>query len=371
MLIKTNDNNNKTIEIKYVNIYDWVDKKFGIPIFQRLYVWKKETATPLMNDLLDIIHTTQKDLYYLDFIYYEEDGKIKLADGQQRLITLNILIKVINDIIDVEDMSIPKLKTFNIEYDIKEFNDKYQTFISDYPIAPFREIYIFYREDFIIPNITKLQQICDAIKNNIRVYMKKCLTSDDAFEIFSSINNGGKGLKKDEVMKTAINQYSTIYNIPIKYTKNSLTDIITSYYKYKTDDTAGNFTNLSIMTFIRNYITINKNEFKIFVDTYNALKNLESNPFYDIFGFIGRTSLRDILNILVLEGIDISSTDYIEKVIIPLCLLSINMSLKRAIEVQSNKSKEFDDDINKLYNEKYDLENKIDEILEEHYWLKY
>lgn len=328
MLIKTNNERNKTIEIEYIKLYDWINKKFGIPIFQRLYVWKKDTAEPLMNDLLTIIHESNKDLYYLDFIYYEEDGKIKLADGQQRLITLNILIQVINDVIDSEDLPISKLDLFDITYDIADFNAKYQTSFFSYPTAPFKEVYLFYRDEFIIPNKNHITKIIYAIKNNICVYMKKCLTSDDAFEIFSNINNGGKGLKKDEVMKTAINQYSEVYGVPISYTNKSLTDIITSYYKYKTNDTAGNFSNLSIMTFIKDYITKDKTSFVNFVDTYKSLKNLDKNPFYSIFNFIGRTSLIDVLNILALEGIDITAnTEYIEKVIIPLCLVSINMSL--------------------------------------------
>ena len=43
--------------------------------------------------------------------------------------------------------------------------------------------------------------------------MKKCSTSDDAFEIFSNINNGGKGLKKDEVMKCNMNIYEKYVSV--------------------------------------------------------------------------------------------------------------------------------------------------------------
>lgn len=286
MLIQTNNEVNKTIEVEYIKLYDWVNKKFGIPIFQRLYVWKKDTAEPLMNDLLTIVNESDKDLYYLDFIYYEEEGKIKLADGQQRLITLNILIQVINDVIDQEKLPISKMSIFDITYDIADFDSKYKSSFQKYPRAPFKEVYLFYKDEFIEPNKQIIPPIIEAIKNNICVYMKKCATADEAFEVFSNINNGGKGLKKEEVMKTAINQYSEIYKIPINYTNKSLKNIITSYYKYKTNDIAGNFSNLSIMTFIKDHITKDKQSYQKFVETHDKLKNLDKNPFYSLFEFI-------------------------------------------------------------------------------------
>ena len=60
-----------------------------------------------------------------------EDEKHMIADGQQRIITINLLIKVINDYILEKNSSIPKLEYFNIEYDIEEYNVVYQDIFSD------------------------------------------------------------------------------------------------------------------------------------------------------------------------------------------------------------------------------------------------
>lgn len=330
MLIKSNTDEQKTLDVEYVRLYDWIDRKFGIPIFQRLYVWDKETARPLIEDVITSLHEPNKDFYLFDFIYYDEEGMIKLADGQQRLISLNILMQAINDLIDEKELPIQKIKLFDIKYDITEFEEKYKTSFESYPIAPFKKIYSFFKDDYLVPNLDNLENIIKIIKEKIFVFMKRCTSIDDAFEIFNALNNGGKKLKKDDVMKTAINQYSSIYNVEIKYTSKSLTEVITSYYKFITKDTAGDFTNLSILNFIRDNITKTKEMFKSFVNVYNTVKNLTKNPFYSIFSFIQRTSLIDILNILALKGVDISAeTSYVEKIIIPLCLTSINMKFKK------------------------------------------
>ena len=107
MLIK-----NKEIENQYINLYSLSDKKIGIPIFQRFYAWKETQTKQLLEDILNAINN-DKQLYLLDFIYYEENKKIMLADGQQRIVTLNLLIKVINDIIVQENLQMYLKNTIN------------------------------------------------------------------------------------------------------------------------------------------------------------------------------------------------------------------------------------------------------------------
>ena len=90
--------NNNTITCEYIRLYDLQNKKIGIPIFQRFYAWKEKEIIQFKEDLLNVMSNKTLQLYLLDFIYYEEDGKIKFADGQQRIVTLNNLIKAIKDV---------------------------------------------------------------------------------------------------------------------------------------------------------------------------------------------------------------------------------------------------------------------------------
>lgn len=207
MLIKNN-----SISSKYVNIYSLNNQKIAIPIFQRPYAWKEKEITQFKKDLLSVIENQTVQFYFLDFIYYEEDGKIKLADGQQRLVTLNNLIKAIKDVAQEQSIRIADIDLFDISYDVFANNKKYQTHFYSYAVAPFKKVYIELCQ-FVKQNKDKINDLINVIKNNIFVFIKKCSNADDAFEIFQQINTGGKPLTKDEVIKTALDQYSIAYGI--------------------------------------------------------------------------------------------------------------------------------------------------------------
>ena len=133
----------ETVDSKYVNLYSYQGKQIGIPIFQRFYDWKEAQIAQLKTDILDIIDDKSKEFYFLDFIYYEdENGKIMLADGQQRLVTINNLIKAIKDVATEKGLAIPEIDYFDISYDIFANNEKYKTHFEKYATAPFKKIYI-------------------------------------------------------------------------------------------------------------------------------------------------------------------------------------------------------------------------------------
>ena len=128
----------KSIRTEYIKVYKLADKKIAIPIFQRFYSWNEKHIAPLIADLTECLYD-RKDIFLLDFICYEEDDVIKLADGQQRLVTLNLLIKVINE---HTDSRLYTVEPFDIFYDNVENNKKYQQAINNYMCAPFKKVYI-------------------------------------------------------------------------------------------------------------------------------------------------------------------------------------------------------------------------------------
>ena len=319
----------KGVSFDYVNIYDLIKLKIGIPIFQRFYDWKIQQTTQLLNDIIDVTNDKSKELYLLDFIYYidEESTRYMLADGQQRIVTLNLLYKAINDYIDHNMLTISKLSLFDISYDINSNNDKYICNFNNYICAPFKSIYLHFI-NWIDTNSGILSDIVDVLKNNIHVYLKKCINADDAFVIFQQINTGGKPLSKDEIIQTAIKQYAEIYSTPVSAKVKDLKLAVVSYYKYLTGDTSKNFDNISVLTFLKNNVTKNQASFTKFVNTLNTLASLEKNPITSVFCYINRTTLYDVLNVLAMKGIDTTTKrEYLEKVVIPLCMLSITLSL--------------------------------------------
>lgn len=316
------------INIQYQKIYDLQNKKIAIPIFQRFYNWKPQQIVQLKSDILNIINKPELQLYLLDFIFYKENGVVKIADGQQRLVTLNNLIKAIKDVANEKEINIADINYFDISYDIPNNNKKYQIHFNNYATAPFKKVYLDLK-NFIETNISYINEIINIIKNNIFVYLKECENADDAFEIFQQINTGGKPLTKDEVIKTALDQYSESYNIFLDTSKiKNIKQCLISYYKMKKNETDKNFDNMEIITFLREDITKDKNTFKDFVDTITLLNDQQKNPFYYIINYINRTTLLDVLNILAMKKINvINNKSYQNKLFIPLCMMSIFLSL--------------------------------------------
>ena len=320
--------NENTITSKYICLYELQSSRIGIPIFQRFYKWKEKEIVQLKEDLLGIIDNPSSQLYLLDFIYYEEDGIIKLADGQQRIVTLNNFIKAIKDVALERNEQIDEIDYFNVTYDIFANQEKYKTHFENYPTSPFKKVYLDLC-DFVREHASRINDFISTIKNNIYVYMKKCSNADDAFNIFQQINTGGKPLSKDEVIRTALDQYSSAYGIRFNTTNiREVKQSLISYYKYKTNDFDRNFDNMEIITFLKEHITKDRSTYQDFVDTINALSSIETNPIKYVAQFIKRTTLIEVLNIMAMKHIDTNvSSEHLTKIMIPLCMMSIVLTL--------------------------------------------
>lgn len=318
----------ESIGSKYCKLYEYQTKKIGIPIFQRFYDWKEPQIVQLKNDLLEVVDNKTKHLYFLDFIYYMEGEKVMLADGQQRIVTINNLIKAIKEVSKEKQIDIDEIDYFDISYDIFANDTKYKTHFSNYVTAPFKVVYLKLKE-FVLDNVDRINDLIEVIKNNIYIYMKKCDNADDAFEIFQQINTGGKPLSKDEVIKTALDQYRTAYQINLDTSKmKDIRQSIISYYKLKKDEPDKKFDNMAIITFLKDYITKDKKSFQDFVDTIALLNKLEDNPIRYVINYINRTTLLDVLNILAMKKIDTNKRkEYMTKLMLPLCMMSVCLTL--------------------------------------------
>ncbi|MCV3440253.1 DUF262 domain-containing protein [Campylobacter lari] len=80
------------------------ERKIVIPFFQRPYVWKKEHWEQLLNDLKNSF--LNKKEHFLGSIVLKRNNGVEnysiVIDGQQRLTTFSILIKVLYDFLNQE-----------------------------------------------------------------------------------------------------------------------------------------------------------------------------------------------------------------------------------------------------------------------------
>ncbi len=77
------------------------DYRFAIPSFQRAYTWQTENIAQLVTDLQDACHNPSTP-YFLGSLILVRDGhtKYQVIDGQQRLISLSIIISVLRELED-------------------------------------------------------------------------------------------------------------------------------------------------------------------------------------------------------------------------------------------------------------------------------
>ena len=115
-----------SVEMEYVNVFSLQGKEIYLPIFQRGYSWSEKQVLSLLDDITSCMYEPTKQLYLLDFIWYDEFGEFKLADGQQRLMTLNLLCRCVNDVIVEKQLDVAQVSSFNIKYDADENQKKYE-----------------------------------------------------------------------------------------------------------------------------------------------------------------------------------------------------------------------------------------------------
>ncbi|GAA8358197.1 hypothetical protein HpDR37_11650 [Helicobacter pylori] len=73
------------------------NNQFVIPIYQRLYSWKKEQCEQLWDDIIKIGGNDKMNGYFIGSILYVLDGNthsspLLIIDGQQRLTTITLLL---------------------------------------------------------------------------------------------------------------------------------------------------------------------------------------------------------------------------------------------------------------------------------------
>lgn len=203
-------------------------KQFKVPVYQRTYDWKKEHCEKLVLDIFEASKKRKEHftgtIVYLNDLDFSNERTALLIDGQQRVTTTIILLKVITDI----------EKNFDLDYISRQINDKFlYTDSSDYnskifKLNPTEEDFTqfehlmnnridkmdsssgFYRNYQTIKNLLtirikthdELKSFFDSLRTYITVIelvLDKGI--DDPQEIFESINSTGLELAQADLIR--------------------------------------------------------------------------------------------------------------------------------------------------------------------------
>lgn len=192
---------------------------FEIPVFQRNYEWGKEQCIQLFNDLT-VAAQTDTDHFIGAVVYVTESGKklsriYRIIDGQQRLMSLTLLLKAIADKDDddrdeiVEEYLTNKyvsdnnhLKLKPVDHDIEAFNAVMNEDIADKEPSKVIENYELFKKLIDKSNLTS-SQLFEAMNHFNMVYIE--LTDENTEEnpqvIFESLNSTGVSLSPSDLVR--------------------------------------------------------------------------------------------------------------------------------------------------------------------------
>lgn len=171
----------------------WI-KNLVIPAYQRPYKWTERNVIQLLEDIFEYVILKNKDYRIGNIILHkenstnEEDSIYNVVDGQQRLTTLSLLLKILGN-------------DSNNDFSVLLLNQKYKHTISKNNIVyNYRIIYQWIstkfgndeskKNDFKIKVLNK----CEFVR--FTVYQQ-----DEAFQLFDSQNSRGKALEPYDLLK--------------------------------------------------------------------------------------------------------------------------------------------------------------------------
>lgn len=167
-----------------IGLFNLLDKKLIIPSYQRPYEWDKSNVYILLDD----IYNNYKDGININLgtvILNKKDNSFEIVDGQQRLITLSLLIKLLDNKANIKLLeekifcfSNTENKILHNYQSIKEFIDR-------------------------LINLEKLdiKKFDEYIKKNILFYVLETKDSDEAFQLFDGRNSKYKDLTPVDLLK--------------------------------------------------------------------------------------------------------------------------------------------------------------------------
>ena len=163
------------------------DPSLIVPLYQRPYKWQRKNIEELLSDMSNALIDKKKnpsDFYYrigTIILHSDEDKKLNIVDGQQRIISLTLLKKYLdpcfhNQILD-----------FDFENDESKSNIK--------------KNYLFIRHWFSLKDNTFKDEIKKALDDFFQFVEIVVFNQSEAFQLFDSQNNRGKSLEPHDLLK--------------------------------------------------------------------------------------------------------------------------------------------------------------------------
>ncbi|QEF40741.1 DUF262 domain-containing protein [Helicobacter pylori] len=198
--------------------------QFVIPIYQRLYSWKKEQCEQLWDDIIKIGGNDKANGHFIGSILYARvddthSSPLLIIDGQQRLTTITLLFIALRNRSSDEDKR-KKIESYLINSN-KDGDKKFRLILSESdkdtllslidkdrrkPSEPSVKIMENFKlfEEWIRKNTDKLETIFKGLEKLMIVWIALEKGKDDPQLIFESMNSKGIELTQTDLIKNYI-----------------------------------------------------------------------------------------------------------------------------------------------------------------------
>ena len=183
--LETNDwasEQTETVDIQICKLGQLLRLPLSIPNYQRVYCWEEHNVKCLLDDVFEHVENTEKsDVTYRlgTVILHSHDGKYDIVDGQQRLITLSLLLHEIGIYPSLLDEKLSSKQS--LEY------------------VAYNKFYInkYVQRNLKIKSLGK--RLLDSIDFSVLVLKNASL--DLAYTFFSNLNSRGVSLTDYDLLK--------------------------------------------------------------------------------------------------------------------------------------------------------------------------
>jgi len=200
------------------------DHFYRVPEYQRPYSWEEEHFTELIDDLLNA--SKDREYFLGTIVVHNKGGVNDIVDGQQRLTTILILMACLRDLLDSKDFKgdlqekivqkankvdgIPEKIRIEVK-DREAFNDivvpaggtnkiKSPDFITEPEWRYLKAIEVF-KKALKILSQNELENFTQFLSQNCVMVFLSTTTFDDAFRLFTIVNDRGKQLRRIDILK--------------------------------------------------------------------------------------------------------------------------------------------------------------------------
>lgn len=202
--------------LKIGNLFNIPNEQFNIPAYQRRYAWEEKQLNDFFTDI-DLLG--ENDVHLLGTVVFLTEAHsagintLELIDGQQRITTLSLLLRVLSEKLPVGSDNAHEIKKYLgcrtgdilgtklILGDLD--NEDYQAIMSgssdEIKNSRLDAAYKFFVEK--ISSVSDVDGFYNKLTNNVEVIRLDIADAKDAYKLFETINNRGLKLSATDIVK--------------------------------------------------------------------------------------------------------------------------------------------------------------------------